>query len=69
MFVGNYSERLKELRIEKGLTQAAVANGTGFRQNTIAQWEAGIRVPNANSIIALAEFFGVTADYLLGIED
>ncbi len=51
------------------MTQAAVAQGTGFSQNTIAQWENEDRAPNANSIVVLAEFFGVTADYLLGIED
>ncbi len=67
--MGRFSERLKELRIEGGMTQAAVAQGTGFSQNTIAQWENEDRAPNVNSIVLLAEFFGVTVGYLLGVED
>jgi transcriptional regulator with XRE-family HTH domain len=64
-----FSERLKDLRIEKGITQQAVAKETGLSQNAIAQWENAKRVPNANAIILLAKFFNVTADYLLGMDD
>lgn len=64
-----FAERLKELRIEKELSQAAVAKGTGLSQNAIAQWENDKRVPNINALIAIAQFFDVSADYLLGLQD
>ena len=64
-----FAERLKELRDEKEFSQVAVAKGTGLSQNAIAQWENDKRVPNGNAIIALAKFFEVSTDYLLGVTD
>jgi repressor LexA len=64
-----FAERLKELRLEKGLSQRALANKTGISQNAIAFWENKKRVPNAVAVATLAKFFDVTADYLLGLED
>lgn len=64
-----FIERLKELRIEKGLTQLALANETGLSQSAIASWEKGTRTPTAPVIITLSRYFGVSSDYLLGIED
>lgn len=62
-------ERLKELRMEKDLSQLELAKTTGFSQSSIAYWETGQRVPNATAVITLARFFGVTTDYLLGEQD
>ena len=67
--MAKFSERLKELRMDKNLTQTAVAKSTELSQNAIAQWESEKRVPNANAIVILARFFGVSAGYLLGEED
>ncbi|MDE6105261.1 MAG: helix-turn-helix domain-containing protein [Clostridia bacterium] len=64
-----FAERLKELRIEKELSQAQLAKATGLSHTAIVYWETEQRVPNANAIIILAEFFGVTTDYLLGVEE
>lgn len=64
-----YIERIKQLRIEEGITQTQLANELNMSQSSIAYWEAGKKVPNANAIIALAQYFGVTTDYLLGITD
>ncbi len=64
-----FAERLKELRIEKELSQAQLAKATGLSHTSIVYWETEQRVPNANAIIILAGFFGVTTDYLLGVED
>ena len=63
-----FSQRLKELRLEKGLSQAALAKEVVLSQSAIKQWENDSRVPNANAVIALAVFFDVTTDYLLGRE-
>lgn len=64
-----FSERLKELRLEKNLTQIQLAKETGLSQAGLAHWEANIRIPNALAIITLAKYFGVTTDYLLGVTD
>jgi len=67
--VPKFSERLKELRTEKGLTQQQLANATGISQNAIAFWENEKRLPIVNAVIVLAKFFNVTTDYILGIKD
>lgn len=64
-----FAERLRELRIEKGLSQSALARATGLTQSAITFWEHCERVPSAEAIVILAKFFGVSADYLLGLED
>ncbi len=65
----DFAERLKELRLEKGLTQKQLAQNTGLSKSAIDFWEREQRVPNANAVVVLAKFFGVTSDYLLGLED
>ena len=64
-----FAERLIELRTEKGLSQSELAKQTGLSRIAILHWEHGDRVPLATAIIILAKFFGVSADYLLGLED
>ena len=67
--MNRFSERLKELRIEKGQDQRTVAKNIGLSQSAIAQWENNKRTPNADAIIVLADYFDVTTDYLLGRVD
>lgn len=62
-------DRIKQLRLENGLTQTQLAKETGFSQSAIAAWEAGERMPSADAIIKLANYFEVTTDYLLGLSD
>ena len=62
-------ERLKELRVEKELSQMDLAKATGISAGAIGFWETGKRIPNALAIITLAKYFGVTSDYLLGLSD
>lgn len=59
-------EIIKELRTERGLSQAALAKEIGVSQKAIDYWERGINEPKASYIVALAEFFGVSSDELLG---
>ena len=59
------SERLKALREQAGLSQNAFARTFGVAQSTVAGWESGAREPNIATIRHLADFFGVTVDYLL----
>ena len=47
----------------------ALAEATGISQSAIAKWELGKTEPTASAIVTLAEFFGETSDYLLGLTD
>lgn len=60
---------IKELRLERNLTQSEVAKAIGTSQRNIGRWENGENTPAAIYVKALAEFFCVSADYLLGLED
>lgn len=64
-----FSKRLKDLRIEKGMSQMDLAKATGISQSAIAKWELDKTEPTASALIKLSEFFGETVQYLLGIED
>lgn len=57
---------IKELRSEKGLSQQALGKVIGVSQKAIDYWERGINEPKASYIVLLADFFNVSADYLLG---
>lgn len=57
--------RLKTLREEKGLSQAAFAKDFGVAQSTVGGWEAGTREPNFDTVQKLADYFDVSVDYLL----
>ena len=61
--------RLKELRNNKGLSQAAIAERFGITQQAYANYERGTRQPDYDTLNKLADFFGVTVDYLLGREN
>ena len=62
------SEKLKTLRLDKGLTQAEVSKELGLTRNAIANYETGIREPSLEILIKICQFFNVSADYLLGLE-
>ena len=62
------NERLKELRIENGLTQKQLADKLGLGQTTIATHEKS-HMPQLDSLVAYADYFGCTLDYLAGRED
>ena len=60
--------RIRELRKKARLSQQALANQIGVFRNTISNWETGysqISLENAKNV---AEYFGVSIDYLLGSE-
>lgn len=65
----NFSLKLKELRQEKELTQIDIAKGINTSQRNISRWENGENEPTSSFVVKLAEYFNVTTDYLLGLED
>lgn len=64
-----FSERLKRLRMEKGITQKELADRLHISRSTIAGYESLGKEPDGEKLCALADFFGVSVDYLLGVTD
>lgn len=62
-------ENLKQARKLSGMTQKEVADKIGVGQSTYKNYECGFREPNGDTIVQLANLFGVTTDYLLGREE
>ena len=64
-----FCEKLKELRIEKGIGQVELAKAVNVSKGIISLWENGLREPKLSNLIVLAKFFEVSIDYLVGLED
>lgn len=60
--------RLKDLRKGHGLTQLQVAQRVGISKAMVSSYELSARQPSYDVLIKLAALFGVTTDYLLGVE-
>ena len=60
-------ERLKQLRIKKGLKQQELADMFGLSSGTISFYESEQRKPDIDFIVAIAKYFDVSTDYLLGL--
>jgi transcriptional regulator with XRE-family HTH domain len=62
-----FSDRLKQLRKEKNLSMQALAQIVGLKsKGSIGQFETGLNVPSADILVALADYFDVSIDYLVG---
>lgn len=64
----NAAQRLKQLREDRSLSQADLAEVSGIPQSNISRYERGIDIPAPN-LIKLASALQVTADYLLGVSE
>ena len=60
-----FEERLNRLRREKGLSQEDLAEVVGVTRQAVQKWESGASRPDMDNLTALAEYFGVTLDYLV----
>ncbi|MBQ3220980.1 MAG: helix-turn-helix transcriptional regulator [Clostridia bacterium] len=61
-------ETIKELRVERGLTQPQLAKLVGVSNGMISVWENNVNEPKASYVKKLATVLGVTSDYLLNME-
>ena len=59
-----FKENLKQLRLEKGLTQAQLAEKLFVSRSTVAKWENGLGLPNPESMAALESLFDIVAEEL-----
>ena len=67
-------KRIRELRHDNNLSQAALGKLLNLSQDTISFWETGKGLPSVNDIIRIVEIFSkendrITADYLLGLSE
>ena len=65
----NFGQRLSALRKEKGYTQKGFAQELGVTERSIRAYENGTRHPDFNGLLALADYFNVSLDYLGGRSD
>lgn len=62
-------ERLLELRQEHNFSQKSLVKEMGLALNTYVRYERGEREPTASVLVQMADFYGVTLDYLVGRSD
>ena len=60
-----FQERLNQLRRERGLSQEDLAEVVGVTRQAVQKWESGASRPDMDNLTALADYFGVTLDYLV----
>lgn len=56
---------LKKLRKERGITQISLQMQTGIEQALISKFESGERIPPTDTLMRLADFYGVSMDYIM----
>lgn len=61
-----FSERLKDLRKQVGLTQVDVTEKLGISQPAYASWERGVKKPTQENLVKIAKILNVSVDYLVG---
>lgn len=59
-------ENIRRLRQERGLNQEELGHRVGASKQSVSNWENGNIAPSIDLLIRLADFFGVSTDYLLG---
>ena len=69
MIMAEKYERIRNLREDADLTQSEIGKRINVPQRTYAYYESGQRMIPPQVLIALAKFYGVSVDYLLGLTD
>lgn len=65
----NYAQRIKDLREDNDLTQENIARILGTSRSYYGRYERGLHPMTADQIKILAEYYNVSADYILGLTD
>lgn len=61
--------RIKELRLKRGLNQEFMSNELGVSQQTLSRYENNIDAIKIDILVKISEYFHVTTDYILGLSD
>lgn len=65
----SYTEIIKQLMLDKNMSQQKLADELGVNQTTVSQWVLGKKKPGYDSILLLYEKFGITPNTLFGIDE
>ncbi len=65
----NVGSKIRELRIEKGIRQADLAKILNVDKTTVTKWETNCHLPDFEKLVAIADYFDVSTDFLLGRKD
>lgn len=66
MVCSPFSDRLRELRLAEGKSPSVLSELIGLSRDMIRRYEAAEVIPTMNSLILIADYFGVSVDYLTG---
>lgn len=69
LYINGLSDKLRILRIKKGLSQEQIANVLGVTKSVISAYECQLRNPTFDKLIKLAQLYNVSTDYLLGVKN
>ncbi|MBQ4382488.1 MAG: helix-turn-helix transcriptional regulator [Oscillospiraceae bacterium] len=61
-----FGENISELRRERGLSQRQVASELGISQALLSHYENGLREPRLDFVVKFCDYYGVSADFILG---
>ena len=64
-----FKDNLKLLRKERDVGQVELAKAINVSNGIISLWENGLREPSMSSLIALSQYFGVSIDFLVGLDN
>lgn len=64
----NFPKKLSKLRQSMGLTQGALAERLGITKGMVSSYERSLAMPSYEVLIVIARIFGVSTDYLLGLD-
>lgn len=63
------NQRIRELRIAKNISQVELAKALGVTKQSVSNWENDNIQPSIDMLIKMAQYFGVTTDYLLALDN
>ena len=69
MIIPSIADRIKLLREKSGITQSQLAKRLCVSRNAVNSWEMTLTTPSNICLVGLAKVFGVSTDYLLGLDD
>ena len=64
-----FEEIVRQLRLERGLSQVQLAKELHVTKQTVSNWENGNIVPSVELLLKISRYFSVSTDYLLGLDD
>lgn len=67
--MNKFQQRICDIRKDKGVSQYRLAKNLGVNRSAVSKWESGDSLPRSYMLIKIANYFGVSVYYLLGMSD